>query len=90
MILLLALLNCIGVAKADEPAPVSASHQLEITETVIEGANKGFSGVTAVHTKNQATSLYSRQIDFKRKIKNSIQDNPNRIISSDPSSGGKP
>jgi len=89
MILLLTLLNCLTLAHADETAPASSSHQLEINETVIEGANKGFSGVTTVRTKNQSTSLYSRQIDFKRKIKSSIQDSPNRIISSDAPSGGK-
>ena len=48
------------------------TEQLEFDGTVVEGMGGGFGGITAVKTKQNSGSLYSKHIDFGKKIHESV------------------
>ena len=66
-----------------EPA---ATHQIEFDSTVVEGASHNLSGVTTVRTKQSNNQIYSLEVDFAKKVHESIQDSANLIIPSKNSS----
>ncbi len=68
------------------PTPHSGS-QLEFEGTVVEGVGNGMSGVTAVRTKQNSGSLYSKQMDFGAKIRDSVNEMPHFKLSN--TSGGQ-
>jgi hypothetical protein len=51
-------------------------NQLEFDESVVEGIGGTFSGVTAVRTKHDSTVLYTKPVDFKEKIQESLRELP--------------
>ena len=71
-------------ARAAEPVK---GNQLEFDESVVEGIGGTFSGVTAVRTKHESSNLYSRQVDFKEKIRESLKELPYQAI---PGQSGAP
>jgi hypothetical protein len=75
-------------ADSTPTATPNANHQIEFESTVVEGAGKGFSGITTIRTQQNPKQLYSLQVDFTSKIRESTQDLSQRIISSDSHSKG--